>query len=203
MADFIPGAEGDQVTWLTNLKTKIAGYATPLNITAARVTQITGWCDALTSKIQSVEQKKNLWLAEAALKETQATTSIGGLRAEVAKWKTEAGMTKAISADLQIAGAGETLDSATHKPKISVESFPGFNRLKFVKGKTDGVTFYWRKKGEAAWKFLSRDTNSPYDDHTALTTPGIPEVREYQAFAMVKDEQIGQPSDIVSATFGG
>ena len=68
---------------------------------------------------------------------------------------------------------------------------------------TLGITLYSRKQGEPAWKFLSRDTNSPYDDHTPLTTPGTPEVREYQAFGMWGDEQIGQPSDIVSATFAG
>ena len=30
-----------------------------------------------------------------------------------------------------------------------------------------------------------------------------PETREYQAFGVLSDEQIGQPSDIVSVTFGG
>jgi hypothetical protein len=53
------------------------------------------------------------------------------------------------------------------------------------------------------WKFLSRDTNSPYNDHTPLTTPGVPEVREYQAYGVLNDVQIGLASDIVSVTFGG
>jgi hypothetical protein len=53
------------------------------------------------------------------------------------------------------------------------------------------------------WLTNLRDTNSPYNDHTPLTTPGVPEVREYQAYGVLNDVQTGQPSDIVSATFGG
>ena len=36
-----------------------------------------------------------------------------------------------------------------------------------------------------------------------IATAGVPEVRECQAFGVLNDEQIGQPSDIVSVTFGG
>jgi hypothetical protein len=53
------------------------------------------------------------------------------------------------------------------------------------------------------WKFVSRDTNSPYDDHTPLAVPGVAEVREYQAFGILGDEQIGLPCDIITVTFAG
>lgn len=67
----------------------------------------------------------------------------------------------------------------------------------------DGLKFYWRLKGQTVWKPLSFDTNSPYDDYTPPVTPGVPEAREYQGFGVIADVQIGQPSDIVSVTFGG
>jgi hypothetical protein len=38
---------------------------------------------------------------------------------------------------------------------------------------------------------------------TALAVAGQSEVRKYQAFGVLADEQIGQPSDIVSVTFAG
>lgn len=41
------------------------------------------------------------------------------------------------------------------------------------------------------------------DDHNPLALPGTPERREYQACDVLNDAQIGQPSDIVSVTFGG
>ena len=46
MPDFIPPADPAKILWLTNLKTKIAGYATTLGITTGRVTQHLAWCDA-------------------------------------------------------------------------------------------------------------------------------------------------------------
>lgn len=72
-----------------------------------------------------------------------------------------------------------------------------------AKSTTSGINLDSRIKGQSAWKFVARDTISPYDDHTPLAVPGTAEVREYQAFGVLSDEQIGQPSDIVSVTFGG
>ena len=39
--------------------------------------------------------------------------------------------------------------------------------------------------------------------HRPLAAAGVAETREYQAFGVLKDEQIGQPIDIVSITFRG
>ena len=112
-------------------------------------------------------------------------------------------MTDATVAALQIAGSDSGFNSETYKASITAEAFSGYVRIKFRKGQTDGVIIYVRLKGQTVWKFLARDTNSPNDDHTPLATPGVPEVREYQAFGVLNDEQIGQPTDIVSVTFGG
>jgi len=203
MADFIPSTDPELIPWLTNLKTKITGYVAALNITPARAAQIIAWCDALIAAINTVAQKKNEWLAASADKQTQMTTSIGGLRGEIAKWKTDAGMTDAISTDLDIVGGTVAFNPDTYKQKLTAQVIGDHVQLKFPIGATDGAIINWRIKGQVAWKFLSRDTNSPYNDHTPLATPGVPEVREYQAFGVLNDEQIGQPSDIVSVTFGG
>jgi hypothetical protein len=71
------------------------------------------------------------------------------------------------------------------------------------KGPTQGINLYYRLRGESSWTYLARDTNSPYNDHTPLKVANTPETREYQAFGVLNDQQIGLPSDIVSVTFGG
>ena len=43
----------------------------------------------------------------------------------------------------------------------------------------------------------------PFDDQTPLKTSGVPEVREYTAQGVIGDDEVGQPSDIVSVTFAG
>ena len=192
MPDYIPAADPAKLIWLTNLKTKIAGYATTLGITTGRVTQIIAWCDDLIAKINAAAQA------------TQEKTSLAGIRGEVAQWKPNPNMTPAIEADLKITGTSTPFNPDTYKATIlSAEAFTGYVRLKFQKGGVGSVNFYSRKQGESEWKFLSRDTNSPYDDHHPLTTAGVPEVREYLAYGVVNDVQIGQPSDIASVTFGG
>ena len=204
MADYIPPTDDALVIWLTNLKTKITGNsAAPLNLSAARLTQITAWCQFLIDAINNTTQKKNEWLAAAAAKQTQANTCLAGLRAEIGQWKADPAITDAIIADLQIVGGGAAFDAEGYHASITAQAFSGYVRIKFKKLGADGINLYSRIKGAAAWKFVSRDTNSPYDDHTPLTTPGVAEVREYQAFGVVNDEQIGQPSDIVSVTFAG
>ena len=203
MADYVPTTDDGLIPWLTNLKTKVPGYTAPLALTPARVTQITAWSDTLIAAINSTAQKKNLWLGAAADKQTQSDTSIGGLRAEIANWKTQAGMTDAISADLQIVGSAAVFDADNYSPDVSGQAFSGYVRLKFKKNGADGINIYSRKQGEPGWKFLARDTNSPYDDHTPLTAPNQAEIREYQAFGVLGDDQIGQPSAILSVTFAG
>ena len=88
--------------------------------------------------------------------------------------------TAAISADLQIASSGSSFDPNSYKAEITVETMNGYTRTKFKKKGTDGINLYSRIKGQPTFKFVSRDTNSPYDDYTELAVAGQAEVREYQ-----------------------
>jgi hypothetical protein len=203
MADFIPPADDAKIIWLTNLKDTIDTYSATLGITAARVTQIKAWCNDLITQINATNTAKQAWLAVAAAKATQQATSLGGLRGEINQWKANPACTDAIEAALKIVGGGSDFDPDAFKADITAEVVSGHVRIKFKKGQTHGINLYSRLKGQAAWKFVSRDTNSPYDDYTALAVPGTPEVREYQAYGVLNDQQIGQPSDIVTVTFGG
>ena len=203
MADFIPPADDKKLPWLTNLRDHVDDHSATLGISAGRVTQIKKLCDDWIDGINAVNQAKQAWLAVSATKAAQEKTSTTGLRAEVNQWKANPAMTPAITAALKLAGSGGTFDPNTYKASITAEVISGHVRVKFIKGQTDGIALYCRLQGQSVWKFVSRDTNSPYDDHTPLAVPGTPETREYQAFGVLSDEQIGQPSDIVTVTFGG
>ena len=204
MPDFIPPADDAKVIWLTNLKDTIDTYSATLGITAARVTQIKAWCNDLIAAINANNTAKQAWLSAAAAKDTQASTSLAGLRGEINQWKPNPNMTPAIEAALKIVGTDSGFDPNAWKAEITkAEVVAGHVQLKWRKGPTDGVNLYVRIKGQSTWKFLARDTNSPYDDYTPLAVAGVPEVREYQAYSVLSDAQIGQPSDIVTVTFGG
>ena len=63
------------------------------------------------------------------------------------------------------------------KAEITAEVISGHVRIKFKKGQTDGIALYCRLKGLSAWRFVSRDTNSPYHDYTALRSGLRPSLR--------------------------
>src|SRR5438128_1052969 len=75
-------------------------------------------------------------------------------------------------------------------------------QLSSVRGPLDGIHVYSRKKGETAWRFLDSARYSPFVDAAPAATPGIPEIREYRVVGVYKDQEVGQPSDIVSVTVG-
>ena len=203
MADYVPTSDGGLKKWVGNIKTNVPDLVTELEITPARLTKITGWCDSLLTAMTAAEQAKNDWLAASQTKQNQTNTSLTGLRGEIAKWKVADGMTDAIAAELQIVGGGTPFNPETYQAQITAQVFSGYVRFKFTKLGVDGINLYTRIKGTMGWKFVSRDTNSPYDDHTPLAVAGQSEVREYQAFGVLNDQQIGLPSDIVTVTFAG
>jgi hypothetical protein len=132
--------------------------------------------------------------------ETELTAII---RNQVGGMRKNAGWTESMSAELQTTGVEEVFDPLTFKPKFKSTVMPGSVLHEFIKGPSEGVNVYCRIKGTAAWKFVARDTNSPYEDHTPLAQAGVAENREYAMRGVKNDAEFGLMSDIVSVTFAG
>jgi len=203
MADFIPRRWGDRVNWLNNVKTKIATHGPTLLLTAGQITAIQNRCTTATTAIQAVTTKENELEAAIAGRTTTIDTEFGALRTEFNALKTNSAMTPAIATDLQIVGTTTPFDPNTFKPELSGSLVGGGIEIRFKKGPTGGVNISTRLRGQTAWTFLARDTSSPYLDNRPLAVPTTAEIREYMAYGVVDDAQIGLQSDIVSVTFGG
>ncbi|MBI5393687.1 MAG: hypothetical protein HZA91_00140 [Verrucomicrobia bacterium] len=76
----------------------------------------------------------------------------------------------------------------------------GVVKIDFVKGDSEGVNIYSKRDGDSDFIFLARDTYTPYLDRRPLLAPGNPELREYQLIYVQDDEEIGKPSNIITAT---
>lgn len=106
--------------------------------------------------------------------------------------------------ELGVIGTTKKVDVINYKPQLKVDVLArGMIRITFKKGSTDGVNIYRRRKGALSWDFVVRDTVSPYEDRIQLQTPGQPEHWEYCAIAVIKDQEIGQSSDVVEVVIGG
>lgn len=102
-----------------------------------------------------------------------------------------------------IAPASSSIVAADYQSKLTLEVHPGNVVLKFTKNGVDGVNIYARLRGESLWQKLSYDSMSPYIDNRPLAVAGQPEIREYTCIGVLRDEEIGQRSDIAETVFGG
>jgi hypothetical protein len=201
--DYIPRNDGDLMLWAQNYKTTIATAGVILGLAPADITAEQNLCEDLITIIAQVQAAKAAAASVVKQKEDLIQTAGGALRTNIGRHKKAVTYTTAIGESLKIVSSTTGIDVANYKAKISVEKFASYVRIKFVKQSADGVNIYHRKKGESAWKFLARDTKSPYDDHIVLAISGQPEHWEYKAFAVINDDEIGQASDIVEVVFGG
>ncbi len=205
MADFMPKDDDELVTWLENLKVQIDVYGTTLGMTAAQITEFKAQCDELIAAIQIVLTKKRAWQDAATNAATVEKTVGKKLRDDYFNpWKAASFWTDAIGQAFHIVGTGTIVDTANYKPtKVKAEARAGLVRVTYEKQGVDGMNIYMRLRGETAWRKLGFDKKSPFDDRTPLAVAGTPEVREYRLIGVIDDEEIGQPSDIVSVTFAG
>lgn len=126
------------------------------------------------------------------------------IRAAIKRAKTSPGCTPAIQTQLDWIGAAHNVDPANSRPSIDVEAQRGRIKITGRKPGFDSVSIYARKKGDVAWNLIAvRKRKFPYYDETPLVVANTPEVREYMAIGVVKDEEIGQPSEIKEVVYAG
>lgn len=197
---YLPTGDGQLIIWLTNFETKIATYGASLGLAAADITDLTNLCGGTITAIENAEMKKNEAQNAVNGKETLKKDQLPVLRNAIRRLKTSANYTDAIGQDLGIIGSDSALPD---KPGLKAKARVNDVELSFTKKGLDGVNVYARMKGVSQWTFLSRDTNSPYNDARPLANAAVPETREYMCIGVVADEEVGTQSDIVSAILGG
>ncbi len=206
MADFVPQDQDDLLQWLTNLLTTVDTHGPTLGETAAEITAFKAEIQLVINALLAITAARNALAGAVSNFKTvkQAKLSkTGPIRTKINKWKAGGLMTPTIEQEMDIVGTADAFDENTYKAAITAEVHAGFVRIKFQKRGVDGLNIYVRLKGQTTWTKLTYDTNTPYDDHAPLAVAGTPEVREYRAIGVIKDNEIGQPSDIVSVTFAG
>lgn len=204
MPDFLPSSENELKTWCTNFSTKIVSLGASVDLTPAEITDLVAKCGAINGRIDDKAAKKSAWLASVAACSTGNAADLAAIRAAVALIKPNSGYSESTGQDLGVIGGASVLDAGTYKGELNSAEQTGPNQVtvKFGKarGKVDGVNVYMRLQGQSEWKFLARDTVSPYVDTTPLAAAGKPEVREYRIRAVLNDEEIGDYSDVVQVT---
>lgn len=198
MADYLPRGDAELTAWLTSLSKSLGTLGAGLGLSDAEVKADQKICSDLVTAIQTDEQKHRDWLAATEATRTLKQKELPSLRGSIARIKTSAGYTPAIGQSLGILGSGpQTLVKEEVKPALRAVRQAGKVELRFTRGQLDGINVYTRKKGELPWLPLGRASRSPFVDATPVTSATGSEVREYRAYGVYRDEEVGQPSDII------
>jgi hypothetical protein len=202
--DFVPKSYPNLDDWLDTLKAEITPRATRLGLGSTDLAAFLGHLDAISAPVKDwIAADKAV--ADAAGRVAAALRDhLPEVRREIKRLKSASGYTEGDGEVLGVLGGSDDFNAAAYKPQLRADVFSGRVRLTGKKSGVDAMNLYIRRKGDIAWKLLvARRGKFPFDDDTPLAVAGAPEVREYRAFGVVADEEIGQPSDIVEVVYGG
>lgn len=204
MGDYFPRNDSELLAWLSSLSKGLTTYGATLGFSDAEVKADQKICSDLVSLIQTDEQKRRDWLAAAEATKTFKQKELPALRTTIARLKTAPGYSQGIGQILGVIGsASQAIVKAEVKPALRASSQGGKIELRFTRGRLSGINVYMRKKGESTWQSLGRAARSPFVDATPVTSATGSEVREYRAYGVLRDEEVGAPSDIVVVATGG
>lgn len=110
--------------------------------------------------------------------------------------------TDAIGRELELIGSGTEFNPEEYKPVFTAITAGGDVVVKFKKLGVQGINLYKRQKGKETWELISRATRSPYVFQPKLEETTKPEQWEFRAYGVIKDDEIGQPSNILELLLG-
>lgn len=201
-ATYFPRNDAQLVVWLGNFQTVFPGQAKALGLSDAEVKGVLDIAVALMAAVNADEQKYAEWQAATVHTAELKEKALPEITRIIDRLRTAPGYSEEMATALQAVppSRGEPVNRASAKPVLRGIFEGGKVRIHWTRGKFDGVNVYARRPGESEWRFLARDTRPPYDDPHAAAGG---EVREYRAFYVLNDEEVGQPSDSVTVIVGG
>lgn len=201
MSEYIPRNDGHLILWLTNYATRLTTHGKSLGVSDTEVKTQSKLCEQIIDAIKNDDEKHRDWRSAVKATQNLKQTGLPEIRAVVARLKVAPGWSTAIGQAMGVispspqALSAQQLDTA--RPSLRADVSAGRVVLRFVRRPFDGLNIYSRRKGEGTWRFVGHARKSPYVDPTPLATPNSAEIREYQAVGVRKDQELGQPSDVV------
>ncbi len=195
----IPKTDSERLNWLLNYRDMIAAYGGALGMRQEEVTAMHREIDACQAAHDGISQLRMTLHAAVTTLRTQERVLVEKIREQIVRAKAGANDSEQMGQLLRATEVGAAFDPDTFKPTLNLMAEAGAVRVDFVKGEADAVNIYSRIRGQTAWRFIARDTNSPYMDCTPPAGNVTTEVREYMLRGVLNDEEIGQASEVLLA----
>jgi hypothetical protein len=194
--DYIPPKDDNFLTWHDRFKTTVTANLMALGLAAGDATAVNTDNTEIHAKMAASNLADTTAKQATADKKASRKTIEAHTRAMVRRIKAAPGYTVALGELLGIIGPEDSTDLSTAKPTLQgADKRGGRVEVGFNLLTSEGVNIYSQRDGDTDFKFLSRDTCSPYLDTRPLLVAGKPELRQYRAIFVVGDQEVSQFSD--------
>ncbi len=201
MIGIVPRSDAQLTLWLTNYSARLATYGKGLSLTDAEIKAQQKLADEIIDAIKGNDQKHKDWRSTVQATKTTKQTNLPKVRTLIARMKVAPGWSPAIGQAMGVmSSSAQSMTPAilaAARPTLRAEVSAGRVHLKFTRRPFEGLNVYMRRQGDGTWRFVGRATKSPFVDAAPPMTAGSAEIREYHAVGVRRDQELGQPSDIV------
>ena len=193
MADFIPDADGDLITWCENniAKIDLYGPGTAANLPTKQVTKVK---DESQSKIDSINAKTQAEETYRSKVTADTQTTLTVLRKEIGDVKRLDTVDDEMLKNLKWISVPKDIDPDTAKPIVKEERIVDHYKFTYnLQGFFDGIVAYRKKPEDADFVRQREDHSSPWFENEQ-----IPSGTEYKFVYLLKEDEVGQWSDIIT-----
>lgn len=219
---YLPSTDEGRATWLNNLALKLSNHAATLGISDAIVTSVQNDAKMFNYMVNLVNSFKT-GLSERVgykdiIKGGPESTSVGPVpvfnhtppptvvpagifirvRRLVQNIKSNSNYNESIGGDLGIIGAETDESTLDMKPVLKIKMNAGKPEIIWKKGNADSIDIYVDRGDGKSFIYLANDSTPNYTDNTLLSDGMNMNEWKYKAIYRIKDEQVGQFSDVIS-----
>ncbi|MFC2092685.1 hypothetical protein ACFLSV_02180 [Bacteroidota bacterium] len=195
--NYLPYRKDELDTWEEVYYDAVEPIALTLGLDAAEILAHKTIISDHRTSFSTMEAKKAESKAAVEANDAKEKLARDAIRSAVKRMKAHPNYTTELGDTLGIEGTETTLDPQNMKPTLTVSLQVNQPLIGFKKEGLSGISLYRRRGAETEFTFLGKDTYPPYLDSEPKLIDGQPEAREYKAFFLDGDDEVGLESDIV------
>ena len=195
--NYLPSRKDELDTWEEVFETNVEAEALTLGFDAAEILALKNTITEHRTAFGEMESKKAEGKAAVEANNIKEKTARDAIRAAAKRMKAHPNYTTEKGDSLGIEGPESVLDPPNMKPELTVSLEANKPLVGFKKEGLSGISLYRKRAAETVFTFLAKDTYPPYLDSEPNLVEGQPEAREYKAFFLDGDDEVGLESDVV------
>ena len=194
---YLPRRKDEFDTWEEIYHTNVEPEALTLGFDAAEIVVLKTIVSDHRTGYSVMKAKKAEYEASVEANKALEKAARKAIRTATNRMKAHPNYTTEKGDLLGIEGTDVTIDPHTMKPTLTIKLEVNQALVGFKKEGLDGISLYRKRGSETTFTKIGVDRYPPYLDSEPKLVDGQPEAREYKAFFLDGDDEVGLESDIV------